>query len=119
MLTTKQQDGEAPDEQTSRKRTLTPGIPTPDMSKRSKKAQGEWRPVKVTEKLNDDDNRIAELKHAGRSNEYIAKAFIDEGRMRYEPATIGSRWVRIRKVKELERDEMLDDELSDWHEGEV
>lgn len=39
--------------------------------------------------------------------------------MRYEPKTVGSRWLRLRKLLERIENERLDDELSDWHEGEV
>jgi len=35
------------------------------------------------------------------------------------PKTVGSRWLRLRKALEKAEEERLDDELSDWHAGEV
>lgn len=39
--------------------------------------------------------------------------------MRYVPKTISSRWLRLRRLLEQAENDRLDDELSDWHIGEV
>jgi len=49
----------------------------------------------------------------------VAARLIEENRIRYVPKTVGSRWLRLRKALEAAEDERLDDELSDWHVGEV
>ncbi|KAM3421614.1 hypothetical protein BST61_g2001 [Cercospora zeina] len=65
-----------------------------------------------------DDARIIELKQQSYSDEHVAAKLREEGRIRYVPKTVGSRWLRLRKVLEQREDERLDDELSDWHVGE-
>lgn len=66
-----------------------------------------------------DDGRIITLKQQGYTDDYVAQKMISEGRMKYVPKTVGSRWLRLRKVLEAAENERLDDELSDWHVGEV
>lgn len=43
----------------------------------------------------------------------------EERRTRYAPKTIASRFNKLRRIAESREDEKLDDELSDWHVGEV
>jgi hypothetical protein len=66
-----------------------------------------------------DDARIIELKQQAYSDDYVANKLKEEGRMRYVGKTVGSRWLRLRKVLEERDEERLDDEMSDWHVGEV
>lgn len=66
-----------------------------------------------------DDARIIELKEQGYTDTYVATRLKAEGRAEFKAKTIGSRWARLRKVREQAQDEILDDELSDWHVGEV
>ncbi|EME88585.1 uncharacterized protein MYCFIDRAFT_90682, partial [Pseudocercospora fijiensis CIRAD86] len=73
---------------------------------------------KITADYDSDDGRIIELKQQSYSDEYVAGKLQQEGRVRYVGKTIGSRWNRLRKVLEDRNDELLDDELSDWHVGE-
>ncbi|KXT08210.1 hypothetical protein AC579_8680 [Pseudocercospora musae] len=73
---------------------------------------------KITADYDSDDGRIIELKQQGYSDEYVAEKLQQEGRIRYVGKTVGSRWLRLRKVLEDREDERLDDELSDWHIGE-
>lgn len=72
----------------------------------------------VTADYDSDDARIIELKQLGHSDDFVASKLVEEGRIRYVGKTIGSRYLRLRKVLEDKEDERLDDELSDWHEGE-
>lgn len=72
----------------------------------------------VSANYDTDDARIIDLKQQGYPDEYVAGVLIEEGRMRYHSKTVGSRWLRLRKILEKYEDERLDDELSDWHIGE-
>ncbi|CAK1360229.1 hypothetical protein CB0940_06309 [Cercospora beticola] len=73
---------------------------------------------RINADYDSDDARIIELKQQSYSDEYVAAKLTEEGRIRYVPKTVGSRWLRLRKVLEKREDERLDDELSDWHVGE-
>jgi hypothetical protein len=75
------------------------------------------KPIKAN--YDADDARIVDLKQQGYSDEYVARRLAEEGRIRYVARTIGSRWLRIRKALEAKEEEILEDEMSDWHEGEV
>lgn len=90
-------------------------------SKRQSKVSGGRPAVNklVTEDLDSDDQRIVELKNQGYSDNVICKRLAEEGRVRYKPGTVNSRALRIRRMQEKLEDERLDDELSDWHLGEV
>lgn len=74
---------------------------------------------KIEANYDSDDGRIIELKQLGYSDEYVSNKLIEEGRIRYVPKTIGSRYLRLRKALEEAEDNKLDDELTDWHVGEV
>ena len=107
-------------DQRSRKRLHSPSTQPEESSKRARILGG--RPAtnkKVTADYDTDDNRIRELKHQGYTNQQVVTKLIDEGRVRYVPAPVASRWMRIRKIDEKKEDDRLDDELSDWHVGEV
>lgn len=75
------------------------------------------KPIKAN--YDADDARIVDLKQQGWSDEYVARKLAEEGRIRYVGRTVGSRWLRIRKALEAKEEEILEDELSDWHDGEV
>jgi len=76
-------------------------------------------PKRIVTDYDTDDGRIVTLKQQGYSDEYVAQKLIQEGRIRYVPKTVGSRWLRLRKALEQAENEKLDDELSDWHVEEV
>ncbi len=75
------------------------------------------KPIK--EEYDSDDNRLYELKTQGYTDDYISGKLVEEGRTRYVPKTIGTRYTKLRNIAEKKEDEKLDDELSDWHVGEV
>jgi hypothetical protein len=75
------------------------------------------KPIKAN--YDADDARIVDLKQQGYTDEFVARKLADEGRIRYVGRTIGSRWLRIRKALEAKEEEILEDEFSDWHDGEV
>jgi len=74
---------------------------------------------KVTAKLDSDDELIVRMKNAKYLEKDIAQRLQDEGRISYNPKTIGTRWSRLKKVMQKQQDELLDAELTDWHEGDV
>lgn len=75
------------------------------------------KPIKAN--YDADDARIVDLKQQGYTDEYVADKLAQEGRIRYHARTVGSRWLRIRKALEAKEEEILEDNLSDWHDGEV
>ncbi|KAM0721156.1 hypothetical protein Q7P37_003443 [Cladosporium fusiforme] len=74
------------------------------------------KPIKAN--YDDDDARIVDLKQQGWSDEFVARKLAEEGRIRYVGRTVGSRWLRIRKALEAKEEEILEDNMSDWHDGE-
>lgn len=74
---------------------------------------------KVTPQLDSDDELIVRMKNAKYLEKDIAERLEKEGRIKYHPKTIGTRWARIKKVMQREQDQMLDEELTDWHDGDV
>lgn len=78
-----------------------------------------FRPIPATGEFDDDDARIIELKTQGYKDDYICDKLIREGRVRYTPGAVSTRYCRLRKVAEKVKNDRLDDELSDWHVGEV
>lgn len=59
------------------------------------------------------------MKNAKYLEKDIAERLAKEGRIKYHPKTIGTRWARIKKVLQRTHDDMLDAEVTDWHEGDV
>jgi hypothetical protein len=76
-------------------------------------------PKKVTAELDSDDELIVRMKQAKYQEKEIAQRLIDEGRTNYHPKTIGTRWARLKKAMQLRNDELLDQDLTDWHDGDV
>lgn len=65
------------------------------------------------------DNKIWELKQQGKNDDEIATQLEQENFGKMKGKTVGTRFVRLRKKKDEEEYQRLDDELSDWHVGEV
>ena len=74
---------------------------------------------KVTADLDSDDEMIVRMKEARFLEKDIAQALIDQGRTAYNPKTIGTRWRRIKAGLQKRQDDLLDADLTDWHEGDV
>lgn len=74
---------------------------------------------KVTAELDSDDELIFNMKNAKYLEKDIAKRLADEGRTVYNPKTIGTRWARLKKAKQAQQDKFLDEDLTDWHDGDV
>ena len=74
---------------------------------------------KVTADMDSDDELIFSMKNAKYLEKDIAKRLADEGRMNYNPKTIGTRWARLKKAMQAKQDELLDADLTDWHDGDV
>ncbi|KAI7566821.1 hypothetical protein D0864_08542 [Hortaea werneckii] len=103
----------------SRRRSPTPSAAGHKGPKRVRVQGGKAAvPKRIVADYDSDDGRIITLKQQGYSDEYVAQKLTDEGRVRYVPKTVGSRWLRLRKALQEVEDDKLDDELSDWHVGE-
>lgn len=74
---------------------------------------------KVTAEMDSDDELIVKMKQAKYQEKEIAQRLIDEGRTHYHSKTIGTRWARLKKVMQAHNDELLDQDLTDWHDGDV
>ncbi|EXJ56928.1 hypothetical protein A1O7_07272 [Cladophialophora yegresii CBS 114405] len=72
---------------------------------------------KVTADLDSDDELIVRMKEARYLEKDIAKALVDQGRTAYNPKTIGTRWRRLKAALQKRQDDLLDADLTDWHEG--
>lgn len=75
------------------------------------------KPIKAD--YDEDDACIVKYKQQGYTDEWVAKKLAEEGRVRYVARTVGSRWQRLKKAFVEKEEELLDDDLSDWHVGEV
>lgn len=62
---------------------------------------------------------MVRMKDAKYLEKDIAQRLMDEGRIKYNAKTIGTRLSRIRKKLQERNDELLDQELTDWHDGDV
>ncbi len=69
--------------------------------------------------LDSDDEIIFSMKNAKFLEKDIAKRLADEGRTVYNPKTIGTRWARLKKAMQAKQDKLLDEGLTDWHDGDV
>lgn len=76
-------------------------------------------PKRVTVDLNSDDELIVRMKEARYLEKDIAQALVDQGRTAYHPKTIGTRWKRIKSRLQQRHDELLDQDLTDWHDDDV
>jgi hypothetical protein len=59
------------------------------------------------------------MKNAKYLEKDIAATLAKGGRISYHQKAIGTRWARIKRMLQRVQDQMLDDELTDWHEGDV
>ncbi|KIW09794.1 hypothetical protein PV08_11894 [Exophiala spinifera] len=72
---------------------------------------------KVSADLDSDDELIVRMKEARFLEKDIAQALVDQGRIAYNPKTIGTRWRRIKAKLQKRQDDLLDADLTDWHDG--
>ncbi len=76
-------------------------------------------PKQVVADMDSDDEIIKEMKGLGYRDEAVRDRLISEGRIRYEAKTISTRYIRIKRVLAAQEERILDEELSDWHDGDV
>lgn len=74
---------------------------------------------RITADLDSDDEVIKSMKDAGYRDEEVQKRMISEGRTKYAVKSITTRYTRILRVCAAREAEDLDNELTDWHEGDV
>ncbi|KAI9661153.1 MAG: hypothetical protein M1821_009480 [Bathelium mastoideum] len=73
---------------------------------------------KVTADLDSEDEIIVQMKQKNFSDRDVAYQLVSEGRINYDRKTIATRWARLRKALAEREDQLLDEDLTDWHEGE-
>lgn len=76
-------------------------------------------PRRIKSKLDEEDQMIFDLKQQGFNDSYVCNALVEKGFTRYSPQSISSRFYRIKKSIQAQHEELLDDGLDEWHEGEV
>jgi len=59
------------------------------------------------------------MKRQGYRDEDIVTRLVDQGFTEYKPPSISSRYSRICRKMQERNEELLDEELTDWHDGEV
>lgn len=74
---------------------------------------------KVVADMDSDDELIVQMKQTKHTEKEISDRLKAEGRTVYHSKTIGTRWARLKRVLQERNDELLDAELTDWHEGDV
>ncbi|KAI1616519.1 hypothetical protein EDD37DRAFT_645653 [Exophiala viscosa] len=72
---------------------------------------------KISADLDSDDELIVRMKEARYLEKDIAQALVDKGRINYNPKTIGTRWRRLKRALQKRQDDLLDADLTDWHDG--
>ena len=103
-----------------RKPRVTKQTPDGQAAKRMKVVGGRPAiPKKVTADLDSDDELIVRMKEARYLEKDIAQALVDQGRTAYNPKTIGTRWRRLKHALQKRQDDLLDADLTDWHDGDV
>ena len=104
----------------TRRRRTSSGVGVAPEAKRIRVPGGRPAvPKKVTADLDSDDEIIVRMKEARYREKDIADRLKEEGRISYNSKTIGTRWVRIRRVLQQRQDELMDAQLADWHNGDV
>lgn len=73
----------------------------------------------ITAELSADDLLILKMKRQGASSQDIVKRLTKKGFKEIQPNSVRPRYERICKKIQDCNDELLDEDLTDWHDGEV
>ncbi len=65
------------------------------------------------------DERMWSLRKENYSDKGIARKLEEEYGVVYQPKSVASRLPKLQRDKQLEEDQKLDEEMDDWHVGEV
>lgn len=74
---------------------------------------------RIVADYDSEDQIIVNMKRSNYTDAQVVDRLVKDGRTKYDPKSINSRWQRIRKCLQDAEDELLDEELTDWHEDEV
>ena len=74
---------------------------------------------KIVPNYDSEDEIIITMKQKGYSDQDVVDRLVAEGRTRYDPKSAASRWQRLRACIQNNEEELLEEGLTDWHEGEV
>ncbi|KAI4125634.1 MAG: hypothetical protein LQ347_005306, partial [Umbilicaria vellea] len=99
------------------KNTRSPASPLRDVKRIRVEGGRAPAPRRILADLDSDDELIVKMKEEKFTDKQIAARLREEGRVNYHYKTIGSRWARIKRALEKKNDQDLDDQLTDWHEG--
>lgn len=66
-----------------------------------------------------EEKLIIDLKKQGYKDDAIARQLVVEGYAELSAKRIQARWLKLKKKEDAKEEQRLDDELSDWHIGEV
>jgi len=69
--------------------------------------------------FDSDDEIIWTMKSTGQKDEAIAERLISEGRVKYAPKTISTRYARLCRAREDHDEKLMELNFSDYHEVEV
>lgn len=105
-------------------RNKKPANDRPEHSSKSYKKfkqEGGRPPIakKVVPELDSDDEIILQMKQARFTDKDIAARLQGEGRIIYNEKSISTRYYRMKMVLRKYNDELLDADLTDWHDGDV
>jgi len=73
----------------------------------------------VSDNLDTEDQIIFDMKRQGHKDDAVVAHLVNQGLTTYKPQSITARYARIKKKMQQSNEELLDAELTDWHEGEV
>lgn len=74
---------------------------------------------RVTVQLDSDDEIIKDMKDQGYRDVDVQRRLVAEGRTKYAEKSITTRYNRISRALNEDETKTLDDELTDWHDGDV
>lgn len=105
--------------QKANKSTRSPASPLRDVNRIRVEGGRAPAPRRILADLDSDDELIVKMKAEKFTDKQVAARLREEGRVDYHYKTISSRWVRIKRALEKKHDQDLDDQLTDWHDGDV
>lgn len=73
----------------------------------------------ISADLDSADEMLVRLREEGNTDTSIAAALVRSGHTQYNSKSIASRYHRLKTAIAMRQDELLEEELTDWHEGEV
>ena len=67
----------------------------------------------------EEDYIIKQMRDAGYRDEQVVETLINKGLTIYQPKSVNTRYNVMKRREADKENQRLDDELTDWHEGDV